>query len=85
MKPAIRRKRLEALVEQKMTGRGKPTITLEADIAELAEPYIAAARHMYTAGTDDVEIDDEPAVSPGGDPGVWVAAWVWVSDEEIMP
>jgi hypothetical protein len=27
---------------------------------------------------DDFEIDDNPMVSVGGDPGVWVSAWVWV-------
>lgn len=40
--------------------------------------HIAVARRM---ATDELEIDDTPEVSPGGDPGVWVAAWVWVSDQ----
>lgn len=44
--------------------------------------HIAAARLCCD---DDLEIDDSPAVSPpgeGGDPGVWVAAWIWVSDAD---
>ena len=42
------------------------------------EEYIAVARELYA--TDDVEIDDEPALSHAND-GAWVAAWVWVSNE----
>lgn len=41
---------------------------------------VEAARRMYT--TDDLEIDDVPGVSPGED-GVWVSAWVWVSDAAL--
>lgn len=32
-------------------------------------------------GTDDIEIDDEPATSPA-DGGTWVAAWVWIKEPE---
>ncbi|CDO34020.1 hypothetical protein [Novosphingobium sp. KN65.2] len=32
-------------------------------------------------GTDDIEIDDEPATS-AGDQGTWVAAWVWIEEPE---
>lgn len=42
-------------------------------------PYITAAREHCT---DDLEIDDAPIVSEGGDPGAWVSAWVWVTDAE---
>jgi hypothetical protein len=31
--------------------------------------------------TDDIEIDDEPAISRADD-GTWVAAWVWIADPE---
>jgi hypothetical protein len=32
---------------------------------------------------DDIEIDDDPAVSLGPDgTGVWVAAWLWVPAED---
>ncbi len=42
--------------------------------------YIAAGREKWC--NDDLEIDDHPMVSLGGDPGAWVAAWVWVTDED---
>lgn len=32
--------------------------------------------------TDDIEIDDEPGVSVYED-GIWVAAWIWISNREI--
>lgn len=31
---------------------------------------------------DDLEIDDEPELSPSDD-GVWVAAWIWISNYDI--
>jgi hypothetical protein len=40
---------------------------------------IAWARGFYC--NDDVEIDDEPAMSEA-DNGTWVAAWVWVNHED---
>jgi hypothetical protein len=43
--------------------------------------YIAQARQQYTASTSDLEIDDEPQVSIA-EHGAWVAAWVWVAQEE---
>lgn len=46
------------------------------------EAAILQARAQY--GNDDCEIDDNAAFSdePSG-LGVWVSAWVWVSNEEI--
>jgi hypothetical protein len=43
--------------------------------------FIEKARELYV--DDETEIDDDPAVSPGGDPGCWVAAWVWVSNDDV--
>lgn len=40
---------------------------------------ITRARELYA--DDETEIDDDPAVSHADD-GTWVAAWVWVSNEE---
>lgn len=40
---------------------------------------IEQARGQYT--NDDVEIDDEPLISPG-EKGCWVSAWVWVAVAE---
>jgi hypothetical protein len=46
--------------------------------------YIEAARAQYT--DDDIEIDDDPEVSRALDEsGAWVAAWVWVYNEEAKP
>ena len=42
---------------------------------------ITQARAQYA--NDDCEIDDTPAVSIADGEGIWVAAWVWVSDPEI--
>ena len=40
------------------------------------------ARSFYE--NDDIEIDDVAAVSRcPEDDGVWVAAWVWVSNQEL--
>lgn len=32
-------------------------------------------------GSDECEIDDDAATSPG-DGGTWVAAWVWIADSD---
>lgn len=45
--------------------------------------YIEAARRMYAIRSDDdLEIDDAPALSET-DTGSWVAAWVYVRDEDV--
>jgi hypothetical protein len=41
---------------------------------------IAAAREQY--GSNDVEIDEGAAASRA-DNGVWVAAWVWLSNKDV--
>ena len=46
----------------------------------MADPALREAAHDEY-GTDEVEIDDEPAIAPA-DGGTWVAAWVWMPDEE---
>jgi hypothetical protein len=43
--------------------------------------YIARARSQYTASTDDIEIDNDPDVGIA-EAGAWIAAWVWVTQEE---
>lgn len=50
---------------------------------EREKEIIQYARSHYATGSDnDLEIDDEPKLSAADD-GTWVAAWVWVPDEEI--
>ena len=55
--------------------------------------YIETAREMIAGGTswdgDEIEIDDGPdcngnypKVSEGTDPGAWVQAWVWVTNDD---
>lgn len=56
------------------------------DLNSLAEvAAVQRARNLYA--DDDLEIDDNPEVSRvsplyQADPGYWVAAWVWVPDNE---
>lgn len=56
-----------------------PKLTRKQKALESA--YIIQARKQYTQSTSDLEIDDEPQVSITDD-GAWVAAWVWVQNEE---
>jgi hypothetical protein len=51
-------------------------------IAEDAEhPAVIAARQMYES--DNIEIDDHPPVTNGGDPGFWVQGWLWVPKDDL--
>jgi hypothetical protein len=42
-------------------------------------PYVAAALDKQKDG--EIEVNDPAVVSPGDDPGAYVMAWIWVSDE----
>ena len=42
-----------------------------------ADPFVHMARER---ADNELEIDDDPLVSPADD-GCWVAAWVWVSND----
>ena len=42
--------------------------------------YLAAAKLRQKDG--ELEIDDDAKVAPGDDPGAYVQAWIWVSDQE---
>ena len=42
--------------------------------------YVSKARELYA--DDDLEIDDNPNISVAEN-GMWVAAWVWVSDDDM--
>lgn len=46
-----------------------------------AEDYKEAAAKKAHEG--ELEIDGDAVVSMGGDPGAYVMAWVWVSDDEL--
>lgn len=52
-----------------------------SDVDPIKAAYIAHARRLYTKSTDDIEIDDNPNVGIA-EGGAWVAAWVWVTQEE---
>jgi hypothetical protein len=54
-------------------------VAMIVTIADSAS-YIEQAREDYAV--DEIEIDDEPAVSAGDD-GRWVQAWLWVTNEEV--
>jgi hypothetical protein len=51
------------------------------EIEEIGEEYISRARIQYAETTEDIQIDDDPAVTVTED-GAWVAAWVWVGKDE---
>lgn len=57
------------------TGKPRPVAGANASVAA----YIERARERFS--NSDLEIDDCPRVSVAGD-GAWVAAWVWVAQEE---
>jgi hypothetical protein len=56
---------------------------MSRDYASAAKAaYIAQARQQYDKqSNNDIEVDEEPAVSVAEE-GAWIAAWVWVSREE---
>jgi len=48
---------------------------------QATEEQIIEARRCYCLSSDDnIEVDEEAAVSIADD-GVWVAAWVWLPNE----
>lgn len=48
------------------------------------QKYIAAARSIYAdRSNDDIEIDYSDVKTSEGDEGMWVQAWVWVSNEQV--
>ncbi|PZR92023.1 MAG: hypothetical protein DI537_14450 [Stutzerimonas stutzeri] len=57
---------------------------IDETIADAAEPggWADKARELY--GEDGkVEIDGDAVVSTGEDPGAYVMAWVWVTEDEM--
>jgi hypothetical protein len=65
--------------ELHLKGTKMPNSSPEQDA--IAAAYISQARQEYTSSKNDIEIDDAPNVSIG-EGGAWVAAWVWVGQEE---
>jgi hypothetical protein len=49
--------------------------------AEKDDPIDAAYRNAVETD-DELEVDEDAIVSPGTDPGAWVHAWVWVTNEQ---
>jgi len=45
------------------------------------DPYVKAAMDRQKDG--ELEIDSTAIVSKGEDPGAYVQAWIWVSDDEL--
>lgn len=72
--------KLRALIREGLTHAAAVYVFGEDQAA--SEPGLSAYIDRARAtGTDELEFDPAPFVSPGGDPGAWVTAWVWVSDE----
>jgi hypothetical protein len=46
------------------------------------ETYVKAAQRLFE-DEGVIEIDDAAVVLLGGDPGAYVQAWVWVSDDDL--
>ncbi len=55
-------------------------ILAEADAEVATQALRDKAHEIY--GSDDIEIDDEGVGTAEADGGIWVAAWVWVADED---
>lgn len=65
------------------TFNGEPTEPLIRKIAEMTTPDSGDDAYRNAIETDDdLEVDPDAVVSRGGDPGCWVHAWIWVSDEQ---
>lgn len=63
---------------------GEPKCEEFSETGYSESQYVSAAREKWvTQHNDELEIDDDPEVSMGSDPGAWVQAWVWVSDSDI--
>jgi hypothetical protein len=45
------------------------------------QTLVEKARALYEGSDGDLEIDDDASTSPG-EGGTWVAAWVWVPQED---
>ena len=56
----------------------------DTDDGDLRRRAISAAKRIYQKD-GEVEIDDDAKLSIGGDPGFYVAAWVWVDDSDVDP
>lgn len=79
-------KELSAVVnglKQLGTFDGESTENLMLKIAEMTTPDSGDDAYRNAIETDDeLEVDPDAVVSRGGDPGCWVMAWLWVSDEQ---
>jgi chaperonin cofactor prefoldin len=53
-----------------------------SEVIERREKLAIELTQAAFAGDENVEVDDDAAVSKG-DGGVYVEAWVWVSDSQV--
>src|SRR4051812_10394330 len=61
-------------------------VWMDDDIPEALtdDDYREQARQAYAVGSDDdIEIDSDAKVSPNDEGGAWVAAWVYVRNEDV--
>jgi hypothetical protein len=70
--------------EQALAEMGPVGASIEAAEQNAAEheAYRQAAKQMYEE-EGKIEIDRNAVVSQGADPGAYVQAWVWVSDDDL--
>ena len=57
------------------------TDRIKEDSAKKAQRYREAAQREWTRD-GELEIDDGAPVSMGDDPGAYVQAWVWISNDQ---
>lgn len=76
---------LDALPVNFSTELGNLTKTVVEEVSEQKKlkHYVEAAQAIHTED-GHLEVDDNSIVSKGGDGGAYVAAWVWVSDDQLL-
>lgn len=61
-------------------------IALRCGAYESAERRVAIAAYQRGAESlardGEIEVDESPVISKGDDPGAYVQAWLWVSDDD---
>ncbi|MEQ1950892.1 hypothetical protein [Mesorhizobium sp. CN2-181] len=76
----------KALNRSKIYGDSDETdavIALQLRISKQAvEDPIDAQYRNAVETSDELEVDDDAIVSISNDPGAWVHAWIWVTNEE---
>lgn len=73
-----------AVLERKLGPDHDITTRVRNDLADIADPLLTKYRTaaIRQAREGELEIDCHAVVSKGSDPGAYVMAWLWVSNDE---